>query len=347
MNLKSILILGAFNPGAIENFYKQGFEKFGITVDTYGIADQYYAFLNKGLYNKVINKLSPDFFYAKINKALLGFIDKKHYDVILVFKGMELFPETVKQLKDHAILTANYNADHPFVYYAPGSGNHHVLDSIPHYDVHFSYAKKIVDQLQNSYNKQAYCIPFGYDSRLNTTSPGETNQFKDRFLFIGAFDKQRARYLYQLQSDSLDIYGEQKWSSRNVFRPYLKKAYKNSALYGNEYVNAITTSLGILNLIRQQNMKEDSHNMRTFEVPGYGGLLVSQRTTEQLEYFEEGKEAVFFDSVYELQEKMLYLSANTTVVNAMKQAAYNRSIRADYSYDQRSRQLLDCLKNIF
>ena len=87
--------------------------------------------------------------------------------------------------------------------------------------------------------------------------------------------------------------------------------------------------------------------MRTFEVPGYGGLLVAHRTAGQLEYFDEDKEAVYFGSPEELNEKLKYLAAHPAAVASMKRAAYNRSIKADYSYDHRSRQLLHCLESFF
>ena len=347
MTIKSVLILGSSAPGALENFYTRGFEKCGIAVETYSTTDQYYALLNKGISNRILNKVSPDSLYRPINDGLIRYIANKQFDVILVFKGMELFPETIVQLKQHAVLTANYNPDHPFTFYAPGSGNRHIVNSITHYDVHFSYARKITEQLQKNYHKPAYCIPFGYNGNLPVPAQNDNSRYSDRVLFIGAFDRERARYLNELQSGQVDIYGESKWRSRNLFRPYLRKAYRNQALYGNNYAEAITSSLGILNLLRMQNRLEDSHNMRSFEVPGYRGLLVTQRTTEQCEYFEENKEAVFFDSVGELKEKLAYLAAHPSQVRSMKQAAYNRSVSGHYSYDHRSKQLLHCLQHHF
>ena len=347
MGIKSILIIGSFVSGALENFYQHGFEKEGISVDKFNSFDRYIAYLRKRITNRVINKLSADFFYQKVNEELHSFLGKKRYDVILVFKGMELFSDTVQQLKAHAMLVANYNPDHPYIFYAPGSGNQHVVNSIAHYDVHFSYAKKIVQQLQNKFNKQAYCIPFGYDERVHIKRDAAGSSFAGRILFIGAYDEERADYLNRLQCDILDIYGEAKWSSRNILRPLVRRAYRNKSLYGDDYTEAIATALGIINLVRKQNMLEDSHNMRTFEVPGYGGLLVSQRTGEQTEYFKEDVEAVFFDTADELREKLTYLAAHPAVAEKIKQAAYNRSVLSGYSYHQRSKQLLGCLLNHF
>jgi spore maturation protein CgeB len=347
MKIKRILMLGAFSPGSLENYYKTGFEKHDVAIETFGLADKFYAILNRSIVNKVINKLSPDFYYSQINEALLRFIEKKRYDVILVFKGMELFPDTVKQLKKHAEIIANYNPDHPFVFFFPGSGNNHVLKSIPYYDVHFSYARNIVKKLQKDFNKPAYCVPFGYDSNVALPYNDSQSAYAGRILFIGAYDKLRAKYLNKLKSSWLDIYGDDKWGSRSVLSQYLRKAYRNKSLYGNDYSSAVASSVGILNILRKQNLVEDSHNMRTFEVPGYGGVLIAERTSEQMEYFEENNEAIFFSSAEELGDKMEFLATHPDTAESIKQAAYQKSISAGYSYDHRSSQLLQCLQNHF
>ena len=115
-------------------------------------------------------------------------------------------------------------------------------------------------------------------------------------------------------------------------------------LYGCEYKQAIADAAGIINLMRRQNMSEQSHNMKTFEVPGYHGLLISQRTDEQLIYFEEDKEAIYFDTVDELSSKMKYLNKNPETIKRIKAAAYQRCLKSGYSYNERSFQLLQKLK---
>jgi spore maturation protein CgeB len=338
-----ILIIGSFCDGAIEKLYRRGLERCHVQVEGYAAADQYHEIIGRSIVNRVINKLSPAVFYKGINEKLLSFLSGKKYDIILVFKGMELFEDTVKQLKGHATLVANYNCDHPFRFFSPGAGNQNVLDGIKHYDVHFSYSKKITEQLATKFGKQAYCIPFGYDQDAVAVA-GNTAAYQGRFLFIGAFDSDRAKWLNELNAEDLDIYGNSKWKTRNGFRPQVAKSYRQRSLYGNDYSTAIVSSLGIINLLRDQNIVEQSHNMRTFEVPGYGGLLMSQRTGEQAEYFEEDKEAVFFDSMDELRDKMAYLRKNIAVVEKIKMAGYERSRQSGYSYDERSRQLLTRLK---
>lgn len=343
MKKVTILILGSFGKGSIENYYKRGFEKAGMSVDTYGSSEEFYKALGANTFNKVLNKISPKFIYNGINKRLLSFINGKKYNVILVFKGMELYEETVLQLKQHADLLTNYNCDHPFVFYSPGSGNSNVKNSIKVYDIHFSYSRNIVRQLQQQFNKEAYFIPFGYDNEMQVFSASYNNPYKNRFLFIGAYDKYRGDWLADLALPDLDIYGDTKWRTRNLSRPFLLQAYRQKALYDNDYIEAVNNSSGVINLLRDQNVQEQSHNMRTFEVPGYGGVLISQRTSEQMEFFDDNKEAIFFDSKDELLDKIDFLRRNPSVTENIKQAAHFRSQRCNYSYDARSVELLSCL----
>lgn len=346
MNVKKLLVLGAVNPGAIENMFIAGFLKLGIEVERFDIYDRYIKSVNSSVFNKVVNKISPGVFYQGINRDVIDFISKKTFDVVLVFKGMELFPETLARLKKHTGLLANYNPDHPFIYFFPGSGNSNVLQGIPFYDVHFSYAKSIVERLKTECNKCAFCIPFGFNSNLPLGRETSSNLNMSQFVFIGAYDKERLAYLDALKNPTLHIYGDDKWQSRSMYRPYIRQAFQQRSLYGKEYMEVIRNAPGVINLLREQNLREHSHNMRTFEVPGFGGLLISHRTSEQQEYFEEDKEAVYFDTMDELRSKLDFLSGRPSLITAMKQAAYERASTSGYSYDDRSRQLVGCLKNL-
>jgi spore maturation protein CgeB len=347
MLVKNILLVGQFVAGALERFYVEGLQQSGVTVTPYNIAGQYFSILNKSLCNRVINKLSPDTIYKPLNDQFVQWIDKKKFDVILVFKGMELFPETVKLLRKHAKVVANLNADHPFEYYSAGAGNKNVYNSISHFDVHFSYAKSIVEQLKSTFKKDAYCIPFGYSTSVKPAVETTSPKYNNRVLFVGQYDDERASYLNKLKFKGLDIYGNLKWKTRNFFRPYIQMAYKNKPLFDKEYVDAVISCTGMINLLRKQNIVEDSHNMRTFEVPGYGGLLIAQRTKEQQEYFEEDKEAIYFDSQEELKDKLTFLCDNDTTAQQIKKAGHERAVRSNYSYDHRSREMLGYLQQYF
>lgn len=339
-----ILLLGSFNRGALENYYVKGLITKATFLEQLDITGAYYSKLSGSIVNKVINKAAPAFFFKSINDKLLEFIDKKQYEVILVFKGLTLFPQTIAALKRNTRLLCCYNPDHPFKFFSEGSGNKNILESIPFYDLYFSYARRIADDLNAQYKIPSYTIPFGYDASPFTQENLES-PFKNKWLMIGAYDKHRAMFLQDLGESNTAIYGDTKWLNRNKNTVIGKKYYKGHSLYGQDYKMAIHDSDGVFNLLRRQNIEEGSHNMRTFEVPGYGGVLIANRTEEQMFFFEDGKEAVYFDTMDELKDKLGYLHKHPEKIKEIKSAALQRCKRSDYTYMHRSSQLYQILEN--
>ena len=337
----TILILGSFAKGALEHQYVRGLKQNAWKVTWVDIQLNINDKRNKNITNKILFKLSPHFFYKAINEQVLDFAKLAKPQVILVFKGMELLPETIVQLKTYTKLLCNYNPDHPFKFYSEGAGNSNVLHSIKHFDLYFSYSQSICDQLIKNFNCQSYCIPFGFDETIKPLKreiPHITNQF----LFIGAWDKEREQNLKALSGVNLNIFGPNNWASKLSELPQMN--YHETSLYDQNYAEACLNAYGIINFLRPQNLIEQSHNMRTFEVPGYGGLLFSERTDEQLFFFEEDKEAIYFDRVEELNEKLIYYKKSPQKIQILKANALKRAISSGYSYSNRSEQLDGYLK---
>jgi spore maturation protein CgeB len=332
-----ILICGSFAPSALENFYHEGFIRMNLEVTKFDIHDSYYQEIKKSFVSKVINKLYPEVYYSPINKNLLSFISGKKFDAIIVFKGLVLYPETVEKLKSHCEVLTCYNPDHPFKFYSPGSGNSNIEKSISHYHLYLTYSKQISRSLKEQYKVDSAVVPFGYDDLFS----GKPELVKGLpWVFIGAYDSERAEFLKQLKDYEISIYGDQKWKTRSGSE-WIKNKYQGRSVHGKEYSDILYSSKGVFNLLRKQNIVEESHNMRTFEVPGAGGVLIANRTSEQSDFFEEDKEAIYFGSVDELKDKLDFYHTNQHLLNNIKIAAYDRSIKSGYGYSFRSRQLIN------
>jgi spore maturation protein CgeB len=72
-----------------------------------------------------------------------------------------------------------------------------------------------------------------------------------------------------------------------------------------------------------------------------GGFLLGDRSDEHLEFFEEGKEAEFFDSPEEYLEKIDYYLGHETDRMRIAEAGYLRCMSSGYSYDDRLRSVLN------
>lgn len=342
--IKSILILGAWGHGAIEHQYAKGFRHLGLEVLRFEIQGPIEAIRQRSTLHRLALRLAPDWFRQSLNKDVLAYAQAYQPDVILIFKGMDLYPDTIGALKSYTRLLCNYNPDHPFLFFSRGAGNAHVKNSIQHYDLFFSYAQKIVQQLRAQFGVQAEQIPFGYDSDLKVGA-NTFSGIEKKVVFVGAWDAQRADFFNHFPAGSLAIFGPMEWASRCKHQRNTHASYQGRPLYDQDYINASVYALGAINLLRLQNIIESSHNMRTFEVPGFGGLLIAERTEEQQQFFTEGEEALYFSSWEELQDILAQLTP--AKAQQIKAKARARAERSGYSYYARSAELLSYLEARF
>jgi spore maturation protein CgeB len=336
------LIIGAFGIGALEHQYLRGLRQLGHDVTTFDMQTPLHAKRARSVWHRLVHRAMPAQFVGFIQTELLSFLQGKQFDVILIFKGMQLLPETVAAIKPHARLLVNYNPDHPFEFYSPGSGNAFVRDSIRYYDLYLSYAGSIVEKLEKQFGVRAACLPFGYDE---TYRPNWGEASPENFVFVGAWDRERAAFFREYAGDDLQIFGDAPWGKASNGAK-IARFFQKTSLYDDAYRQTVTQAAGVFNVLREQNIREQSHNMRTFEVPGAGGLMLAQRTEEQMSFLEDGREAIFFDDVTEMNERVAHLRKHPGLIQAMKKAAFVRAEKSGYGYGQRARQL-DALAQSF
>ena len=67
---------------------------------------------------RILRRLSPNNYpgLQALNLSLLEAVKQSKWDVLLVFKGMELFPRTLSEIKKMGVTLVNYNPDNPFIY---------------------------------------------------------------------------------------------------------------------------------------------------------------------------------------------------------------------------------------
>jgi spore maturation protein CgeB len=343
----TILIVGSLGPGSLEKIYFSEFQSLGFKVLGFDIVkktkEANSSIISRYIYQLNIRLQRPfSGSYTTVNEELIEFVKTSRPDYVFVFKGLQIFPETIMALKAFIKKIFCFNPDHPFKFYTPGSGNKYILDSIPLYDFHLTYSIRVKEQLISKYNVPSYYLPFGFVN-YNVTSLEITDP---NIIFVGFYDKNRGDILTRLKIDNLKIYGPTRWIERKQrLNKYLNKVYQGKPIFGDAYGRLISSSVGSINLLREQNMAEESHNMRTFEVPGNGGLLFTNRTIEQMDFFVEDKEIVFFDSEEELRDKALYYSKNIKAAACIKNNALKRSFESKYDYKSRTLSIIDILKS--
>jgi spore maturation protein CgeB len=152
----------------------------------------------------------------------------------------------------------------------------------------------------------------------------DTRRYATDVVFAGTWEPMREWWLEQITEFDLSVWGNM-WERVAPSNP-LRALWKGNAVYGEEISKLFAVSKIHLNFLREQN--KDSNNVRSFEIPGYGGFLLTQRSKEQAEeLYTEGKEIACFDDVNELKEKIAYYLAHDDERRSVAAAGHERAVR--------------------
>jgi spore maturation protein CgeB len=337
-----IIIVGSDKIYAIENHYVKYLREKGAEILHFSAQSIFYDYYQRNTLNKLLFRSNLSGIYSTINKQFKKLVENERPDVIWIFKGMEIFPESLEWAKKRRIKLVNYNPDNPFLFSGRGSGNSNITRSIAIYDLHFTYNLAVKKRIESELNIKTSLLPFGFDISDTLYEDCEREEEILASCFLGNPDRLRADFILGMAQAGIEmcVYGKD-WNNF-ISHPGVR-IY--SPVYGAELWKILRRYRVQLNLMRLHN--EDSHNMRTFEVPGVGGIMVAPDTQEHRLFFENEKEVFLFKNVADCvrqTQKLLELST----VNALKirDAARMRSLNSGYSYKSRSSQALSVLERL-
>ena len=326
----SILIIGSNNKNSLEIFYKKSFYSIGIK-KIYFFSNNIYFYLYC-----LFSSMRAKFLYHLIRPIYenrINFFLKKigSIDLIIIFKGIEINKDFLIKLKNRypAAKIINIYTDDPFNLRSVSTSSSLLLSSIPVYDFFFIWSKKIKFKLRKKYKyrKIFYYLPFGYNQRASYVIK---KKIDINFIsFIASSDKYRENMIKRIKSIKLNIFGNS-WSSN------LPNHSINTFVHGKKLIDIIAKSYASINILRKQNLT--SHNMKTFEIPAMGGLLVTTRSKEQNLFFPENKASIMFNSAKELEKKILFLRKNQKIALNIRKKGFELSHK--HSYKNRAKYIL-------
>jgi spore maturation protein CgeB len=339
-----ILIAGSDNHWSIERYFVKYLREYGAMVDLYPAADVVFTWHSKNIFNKVLFKTGIWKGYKKVNQELIEKASSIKPEVIWVFKGMEIYPDTWKKLRAMGIKLANFNPDHPFIISSRGSGNKNVTKSVGLFDLHFCYIRLLMSQIEDRFHIPCIFLPFAYEENdMIYTDASEISEIK-KICFQGNPDGYRADMILFLAENGfkIDVYGHD-WDKTELVNK------KNIDIYPiasrRDFWKKNQEYRIQLNLFRAHN--EGSHNMRTFEIPAVGGIQLTEYSAEQAEFFTENEEIFFFRNKEELRQKVeMLLNLNEEAARTLRQNARERSLNSGYRFSDRARTVYQSFEKL-
>lgn len=346
-----LLISGSVrNPNTIGSFITSNFDD-SITYEILRFPDRFAELLSSRVYRGLYH-FFPSVVVRKMDEAFMEQVDEFRPTVVLIFKGMEISKRSLREVRSRGIKLVNFNFDHPFRFFSKGTGNRFVRDAIPYYDLHITYSTIISAELSQRYNVRTACIPFGYhlsDEQYEKVLAEKHTEI-NRVCFVGNPDKLRISILGNLLKEGIpiDLYG---FGWEKFFRPrnglMIHQPRKAGSYWADpvEFWKVLRLYRVQLNFFRPHN--EGSHNLRSFEVPAVGGILLTPASPEQETFFDVGQEIFSYTDYGNLVKQCRWLlNCERASIEGVRRRAREKSVSNDYSYKRRTADLLNLLQDL-
>lgn len=268
-----VLIIGEFGPGKLGLYYQRAFQKMRIRCDTFDCDPTNLLPGSMRAYRAVRRVLRIGLWRLLEHRCLEQ--AKSGYDLILVLKAPFLSPPCIRNLRSITQKVIMYYPDSPW---DPYTQRLNVLDVLRACDLTLIWSRDLVQRLSTEGVRADY-LPFAYDPE-DYSPPTREMDREPRAVFIGQVYPKRVEWLRALEGLPVEIVGtdwREEWfgkgSSIRVIREHrMGKACGET--YGRHVV--------ALNVLDDKN--SGGHNMRTYEIPATGTMMVgsSCRDCERL-----------------------------------------------------------------
>lgn len=300
-----------------------------------------------------------------INRSVLAAGREFKPDVVWAEKQEFLRPETLMELKDIGAQLIHFTPD---PYFSLAWKRTRLMDSaIGVFDI-IVYCKSYEREQYAALAKPLIFMPLGYCDETHRPLVSDDPSWQAAIGFMGGWEPRREHLARTLLAAGLelkirggywDFLLDGRWTLRrqiilkqlaghdafSICRDdALGRAWQGGEVYQDDYARALTGAKIGLGLLRK--VCPDQHTTRTFEIPACQSMLLADRTEEHSNFFEEGKEAEFFDSPEELVDKAKFYCGNENSRRRLAEAGLERCVKSKYAYVHRLCATLQQIQNI-
>jgi len=283
-------------------------------------------------------------FAPLVLRYLKARVEASSFDLAWIDGGAELGPLVYRWLKDAEVKIINYNVDDPF---GRRDGKKWSLyqAAVPFHNLTVVVRNENMEEARACGARRVERVFRSYDPVAHAPvelTADESGEYASDISFIGTWMPERGPFMARLLELGVPLSIRGDWWHKAPEWPRLEPVWKGPGLYGRDFVAATLASKVALGLLSKGN--RDLHTTRSAEVPYMGGpIFCAERTNEHSQMFEEGIEALFWETPEECAEQSLKLLKDERSRQNMAQAAKRKVEAAGYSNDAVMKYLLESL----
>jgi len=267
--------------------------------------------------------------FADLNRKFIGAVEKENPDLIFcVLMGYELWTETLDMVRkaSNAIII-NWATDDSWKF------EQFSRFLIPHVHIHATTCPEALKASTRCGHRNVVLTQWAANAET-LAPPLPANQCRWDVSFVGMAYGNRPKWISALRDRGIDVacfgYG---WPNGPVGAAKIPEIVRQSVISLN-----FGDSDWVMKGFRPHRNRQIK--ARVFEVPGYGGFLMTQGAENLEMFFNPGEEIVLFDDIDDLVEKIRYFLNNPEARDAIATAGHARTAR-EHIYDNRFKSLFD------
>jgi len=316
--MKILCVFGQYNYGNPGRGLGYEYSNFIPALKNLGHEVLFFESLNKSKYAN----------FADMNRQLLQMVDQEKPDMIFcVLMTYEIWLETLQLIRE--------GSDAALIHWATDDSWKYEQASrflAPMFDLHATtypsaVAKAAKDGLDNFVLSQ-----WAADSS-RMAPPLRADQCRYQVSFVGSTYGNRKQWVEDLKQRGIqvDVFGYG-WPNGTVAAEEIAGIMRSSQVSLNFGDSGVVIVDG--KPVRSRQIKA-----RVFEVPGAGGLLVTENADHLEDYFLPGEEIIVFNDIDDLVEKVEHLLSHPDERDAIARAGYART-KSEHSYEARFEPLI-------
>jgi spore maturation protein CgeB len=258
--------------------------------------------------------------FAELNQALLNIVFVERPNIILIVQRLyEIWIETLDILKRmNDVVTIYWATDDSWKY----SECSRLIGK--YYDGIITTYPGVLSKYYNDGIRNVLLLQWAANAEcLQEPLPSSSCVYP--VSFIGTAHGSRKKWIKKL-------------ANRGIYINCFGYGWENGVIDERHFKKIIRESIISINFANSKG--ENQIKARTFEVPGYGGFLLTQKAKYIDKYYIDGKEIVIFDNLDDMINKIKYYLAHPNERDKIALAGFQRTKR-EHTYDKRMYDLIN------
>jgi Uncharacterized protein conserved in bacteria len=315
--MKILCVFGQHNYGDPNRGEGYEYQNFIPALRSLGHEVVFFDSWNRRLYNN----------FAELNKDLLDVAAREKPDFVLCVQLLyEVWIETIYLLRSWGACVVNWATDDDWKY------DQFSKLLAPHYDAFVTTYPKVYRQYRQDGIDNVIVSQWAASSAC-IQEPIPAQDCRYSVSFVGAKYGNRAKWIRSLAERGVQVncfgYG---WDNGPVTAEEIPRIIRDSLIS----LNFSDSSLHFNGFIPHRSKQIKA---RVFEVPGAGGMLLTERSPGLENYFTAGKDMDVYSDINELAGKIYYYCENYQMRDKIAGAGNIRT-RVEHTYEERMKRLI-------